>query len=96
MIYITQLIYKKAGQEKIFDQFESVAIPTISKYKGRLLFRVKPAEDSFIEINMEQPYEIHFVEFNSEKDFNNFYAGRRAKIFLHLKEQSKDSLATQG
>jgi hypothetical protein len=42
MIYITQLIYIKEGQEKIFDEFEDVAIPIIAKYKGKLLFRVRP------------------------------------------------------
>lgn len=92
MIYITQLIYLKAGQEQIFDQFESLAIPTISKYKGRLLFRVRPTEDSFIELSIDQPYEIHFVEFNSEDDFNNFMQDEERKQFLHLKEQSIKSV----
>jgi len=31
MIYITQLIYIKDGQENIFHQFENIAIPTILK-----------------------------------------------------------------
>lgn len=92
MIYITQLIYLKAGQEQIFDQFESLAIPTISKYKGRLLFRVRPKEDSFIERSIDRPYEIHFVEFNSEDDFNNFMQDEERKQFLHLKEQSIKSV----
>ena len=35
MILITQLIYLVKGQEKIFDEFERIAIPTILKYNGR-------------------------------------------------------------
>ena len=31
MIYITQLIYIIAGKENIFNQFEGIAIPIISK-----------------------------------------------------------------
>jgi len=71
-VYITQLIYIKEGQEKVFDQFESVAIPIISKYNGRMLLRVRPRERSYIEADMEKPYEIHLVEFDSDQDFRNF------------------------
>ena len=42
MIYITQLIYIKEGQENIFHQFEDVAISIISKYNGQLLLRIRP------------------------------------------------------
>lgn len=31
MLYITQLIYIKEGQEAIFHRFEDIAIPIISK-----------------------------------------------------------------
>ena len=97
MIYITQLIYIIPGQEKIFDQFEAVAIPIISKYNGRLLFRVRPSEKSFIESQVEKPYEIHLVEFDSDEDFRNFAKDEERKRFLHLKEQSiKTSILYQG
>jgi uncharacterized protein (DUF1330 family) len=97
MIYITQLIYIIPGQEEIFDQFEEIAIPIISKYNGRLLFRVRPHEDSFIEHQIERPYEIHFVEFDTESDFENFKRDEERKKFLHLKEQSiKASILVQG
>jgi hypothetical protein len=97
MIYITQLIYIKEGQEKIFDEFEDVAIPIIAKYKGKLLFRVRPNEDSFIETWIDKPYEIHLVEFDSELDFKNFMIDEERKKFLHLKEQSiKSSVLYKG
>jgi uncharacterized protein (DUF1330 family) len=92
MIHITQLVYIKEGQEKIFDQFEDVAIPTISKYNGRLLFRVRPTEESYIEHQIDKPYEIHLVEFDDEQDFKNFMQDEERKKFLHLKEQSIKSV----
>ncbi|MBP6794127.1 MAG: DUF1330 domain-containing protein [Saprospiraceae bacterium] len=88
MIYITQLIYIQAGQENTFDEFESVAIPIISKYNGRLLFRLRPDSKAYIESCIENPYEIHLVEFNSEDDFHQFLQDEERKKFLNLKEQS--------
>ncbi len=97
MIYITQLIYLIAGQEKIFDQFEDIAIPIIAKYNGRLLVRVRPTENSFIGPSSDKPYEIHLVEFDTEQDFENFKKDEERKKFLHLKEQSiKASILIQG
>jgi uncharacterized protein (DUF1330 family) len=97
MIYITQLIYIIAGQENIFDQFENIAIPIISKYNGRLLLRVRPIDNSFIEHHIDKPYEIHLVEFDTEQDFENFKQDEERKRFLHLKDQSiKVSILIQG
>ena len=97
MIYITQLIYIKDGQEHVFHQFEDVAIPTISKYNGRLLLRIRPTDDSLIAYSIDKPYEIHLVEFDSEQDFENFKQDEERKKFLHLKEQSiKSSILIQG
>jgi uncharacterized protein (DUF1330 family) len=92
MLYITQLIYIKHGQENVFHQFEDVAIPAILKYNGQLLLRVRPTENTFIEANMEKPYEIHLVEFATENDFENFIKDEERKRFLHLKEQSINSV----
>jgi len=88
MIHITQLIYVIEGQEAVFDEFESVAIPTIAKYNGRLLFRVRPPKESFIEVQIDPPYEIHLVEFDAHEDFQNFMKDEDRKKILHLKEQS--------
>ena|SRR5690348_1231991 len=92
MFFITQLIYIKQGQEKVFDQFEEIAMPLIAKYNGRLLLRVRPTENSFIENHIDTPYEIHLVEFDSEQDFYNFGKDEERKKFLHLKEQSIQSV----
>jgi uncharacterized protein (DUF1330 family) len=88
MIYITQLIYIIESQEHVFHQFEDIAIPTIAKYNGQLLLRVRPSDSSFIEYQIDKPYEIHLVKFDSEQDFVNFMHDEERKKFLHLKEQS--------
>jgi uncharacterized protein (DUF1330 family) len=92
MIFITQLIYIKEGQESVFHQFEDIAIPTILKYNGRLLIRVRPGDNSIIEDNIGKPYEIHLVEFDTEQDFENFKQDEERKKFLHLKDQSVKSV----
>ena len=92
MIYLTQLIYINEGQEAIFHQFEDIAIPAILKYNGRLLIRVRPDKNSIIEDHVDNPYEIHLVEFESEQDFENFSQDEERRKFLHLKEQSVKSV----
>jgi hypothetical protein len=97
MIYITQLIYIKEGQENVFEQFEDIAIPAILKYNGRMLLRIRPTEDAFIAHCIDKPYEIHLAAFNSEEDFKNFAQDKDRIKFLHLKEQSiKTSILIQG
>ena len=97
MIYITQLIYLQPGQEKIFDEFEDIAIPIIAKYNGRLLLRIRPNENSFVTYTIDKPYEIHLVEFDTEQDFKNFGQDEERKKFLHLKELAiKNVILIQG
>ncbi len=97
MIYLTQLIYIKEGQENVFHQFEEIAMPAILKYNGSLLLRVRPDNNAVIETNIEKPYEIHLVEFDTEQDFENFKQDEERKKFLHLKEQSvRASLLIKG
>jgi hypothetical protein len=88
MIYITQHIYIIPGQEEIFNRFEEIAIPIISKYNGRLLLRVRPDDSSYITQVIDKPYEIHLVVFDSELDFEQFINDEDRKRFLHLKAQS--------
>jgi|SRR4051794_5653021 uncharacterized protein (DUF1330 family) len=91
MITITQLIYIRGGQEDTFDKFEAIAIPLITKYRGRLLLRVRPARSAVIEASIESPYEIHLVEFPEEEDLNAFMQDDSRQSFLHLKDQSIQS-----
>ncbi|MGC4038176.1 MAG: DUF1330 domain-containing protein [Chitinophagaceae bacterium] len=97
MLYFTQLIYIREGQEEVFHQFENIALPAMEKYKGRLLLRIRPEKNSFIEHSIDQPYEIHLVEFENEDGFKNFTHDEDRKKFLHLKEQSiKSSILIKG
>jgi uncharacterized protein (DUF1330 family) len=97
MILITQLIYITPGQEKTFDEFENIAIPTIAKYNGKLLFRLRPTDSSFIDTTIDKPYEIHLVQFETQQDFNNFLQDEERKKYLHLKQQAiKSSILIQG
>ena len=97
MIFITQLIYIIGGQEQIFDEFESIAIPTILKYNGRLLLRVRPTENNYIESHIDKPYEIHLIDFVTQQDFEKFMKDEERKKFLHLKDKSiKTSILIQG
>ena|ERR1700690_4493879 len=97
MVYITQLIYVIPGQESLFQEFEDIAIPIISKYNGRLLLRVRPDDSSFIEHRIDKPYEIHLAAFDTEQDFERFKQDEERKKFLHLKEKSiKPSVMIQG
>lgn len=97
MVYFTQLIYIREGQESVFFEFEDLAIPLIAKYNGRLLLRVRPSEDNFVENQIEKPFEIHFGEFACDEDFENFLKDEERKKFLHLKEQSiKSAVVIKG
>jgi len=88
MIFITQLVYIIDGQEEVFDQFENIAIPIIAKYNGKLLLRVRPGNDAYIQSSIESPYEIHLVEFKTEYDLANFIQDEERNKFLNLKNQS--------
>lgn len=93
MLYFTQLIYIKPGQEKVFDEFEAVAMPLIARYNGKLLFRIRPGAAAFIEGEAtRQPYEIHLVSFPEEKDFVAFGKDPLRASFVHLKEASVERI----
>lgn len=97
MIYLTQLVYLREGQEETFNQFEQVSIPIIKRYNGRLLLRLRPQADTVIESTIETPYEVHFVEFATTQDFENFKLDKERAAFLHVKEQAiRSVLLVQG
>lgn len=97
MIYLTQLIYIVKGKEDVFHQFEAIAIPIITKYNGRLTLRIRPNKKTIIESNIEEPYEVHLVEFDTQEDFDRFKEDEERKSFLHLKQESiKASILIQG
>lgn len=92
MIYITQLIFIKEGKEELFLEFESHAIPLMEKYNGKMIYRLRPSKEDFIENDKEAPYEIHFISFDSENDFQDFMKDDARLDFIHLKEESVKSM----
>lgn len=92
MLYITQLIYIQEGQEHLFHEFESFAIPILKKYGASLLSRIRPSDDAFIEGTLAKPYEIHFIFFPDETHLQAFLADEERKQYVHLKEQSIQSV----
>jgi uncharacterized protein (DUF1330 family) len=72
---ITQLIYLNEGGEKDFLEYESLVLPLLEKYGGKLMFRIRPGGDNFIYPDpktSELPYEVHIVSFETKKDFLKF------------------------
>lgn len=91
MIYLTQLIFVKKGKEAIFHEFENFAIPLMEKYNGKIIHRLRPQKESYISSSEEQPYEIHFISFDSEEDLAEFLKDDSRQNFMHLKNESVQS-----
>ncbi|MBK8500777.1 MAG: DUF1330 domain-containing protein [Saprospiraceae bacterium] len=91
MIYITQLIFIKEGKEQAFLEFESSAIPLMEKYNGKILYRIRPGDESFVNKTSKTPYEIHFISFETEDDLNQFLLDEDRQKIMHLKEESIES-----
>lgn len=92
MIYITQLIFVKKGQEEKFLEFERHAIPLMEKYHGKIRYRVRPKAESFVDATAELPYEIHIISFPAEPDLAAFLKDDNRLQFIHLKEESVQSM----
>ncbi len=91
MIYLTQLIFVKEGKENVFHEFENFAIPLMEKYNGRIIHRLRPQKENYISSSEEEPYEIHFISFNSEEDLAKFLKDDTRQKFMHLKNESVQS-----
>ena len=92
MIYITQLIFVKEGKEEKFQEFESYAIPLMEKYNGKIIYRLRPSKESFIDPDKDLPYEIHFISFDSVQDLKGFMKDDSRLKLIHLKEESVKSM----
>jgi len=70
---ITQLIYLNDGGEQDFLEYESLVLPLLEQYNGRLELRLRPARDNFIyPTEGEVPYEVHIVSFETKEDYLRF------------------------
>lgn len=70
---ITQLIYLNDGGEQDFLEYESLVLPLLEKYSGRLELRLRPASDNFLyPLEGEVPYEVHIVSFETKEGYLRF------------------------
>jgi len=83
---ITQIIYINPGKEAEFEMFETIAIPIISRYNGKLLLRLRPGDTGVIQSSIGNLYELHLVSFEIESDYGQFLQDEERKSYLHLKE----------
>ncbi len=88
MIYYTQLIFIKEGQEASFHTFEDHVLPLLKRHNGELLYRVRPPQPAVIETTVGHPYEIHLVTFASRTDFESYRDDPDRLHYMPLKEQS--------
>jgi hypothetical protein len=88
MLYYTQLIFLREGQQAAFHAFEDHVLPLLQRHHGRLLYRVRPDRDSVIETAVEYPYEIHLVSFGDRKDFESYRDDPERMQYVPLKDQS--------
>ena len=88
MIYLTVLIFVKKEKEVAFNTYESSVLPILNDYNGKLIYRIKPTDESFINDEGEKPFEIHFISFENDISFNGFLNDEKRKSFEHLKEDA--------
>lgn len=94
---ITQFIYIEPEEENAFLEFETIVLPLMEKYNGSLLLRIRPSEKEVIDRNIETPYEIHIIEFETDLDFKNYLNDETRKQFLYLKEKAiRSSMVIKG
>jgi uncharacterized protein (DUF1330 family) len=94
MVTITQFVYVKEDKEEIFQQFESLVLPLIPKYNGKLLLRLRMGPEQLIEGELEAPYEVHLVSFESEADVAAYMSDQTREQNLYLKEDSISKVMT--
>ncbi|MBS1500872.1 MAG: DUF1330 domain-containing protein [Bacteroidetes bacterium] len=88
MLYYTQVIFIKEGQEDQFNLFESHVLPLLERHNGILLYRVRPTDDCIIETAMGEPYELHLVSFPSREDFEGYAKDPERLKYMDLKNAS--------
>ena len=92
MLYYTQILFLKPGQETVFHNFEDQVLPLLQRYQGELIYRVRPAESAVIATAMGYPYEIHLVTFPTKADFEAYRDDPQRRQSMNLKDQSIDRI----
>ena len=90
MIYYTQIIFIKDGQEDAFHSFEDKVLPLLQRHNGELIYRVRPDESAVIASAFGHPYEIHLVSFMDRKSFEDYRDDPERLQHMQLKNESVD------
>jgi len=88
MIYFTQIIFIKEGQEFTFHAFEDKVLPLLEKHNGELICRIRPPKSSVITTKFGHPYEIHIVSFSDRKSFESYRDDPQRIQHMQLKDES--------
>ena len=92
MLYYTQIIFLKEGQEDVFNEFEEHVLPLLSRHNGELLYRVRPERAAVIATGWGYPYEIHLVSFLTKADFEAYRDDKERIKYMPLKNQSVERM----
>ena len=88
MIYYTQIIFVKEGQEHVFHAFEDAVLPLLERHNGTLIYRVRPPKSAVIATNFNHPYEIHLVSFTDRLSFEDYRDDPERLKHMQLKDES--------
>lgn len=89
MIYLTVLLFVKAGKETVFQEYENAVLSILKEYKGVLIHRLRPTKETYIGHSTEElPYEIHLLSFPSETDFKGYLQDSKRISLNPLKENA--------
>ncbi|MCE7060807.1 DUF1330 domain-containing protein [Dyadobacter sp. CY343] len=92
MIQITQFVYVLDGMEELFHEFEARVLPLLERHGGKLLMRIRPHASHFIAGELDPPYEIHLVSFESEAGLQAYGNDEERQKWLGLKDKSVTSV----
>jgi len=97
MIVLTQLIYVREDCQQVFQNFESIVLPLLTRYGGQLILRLRPDDASFVAGSAERPYEVHVVSFQSEEGLAGYMNDPQRQSVLHMKDASvRSSMLIKG
>ncbi|MCR9251723.1 MAG: hypothetical protein NXI20_14960 [bacterium] len=56
------------------------------------MYRLRPQESDYIEINDDAPYEIHLVSFQAKQDFLDYANDPSRQQYLEMKNESVEKI----
>jgi len=84
-LYLTVLLYLKAGQQDQFHEYERLVKPLIERYGGRFEHVIKPTQ---VMGSLPRPDEIHLLSFPSEESFQQYRDDPNLPGIAHLRAES--------